>query len=464
MIMESRQVSLFSGRFSLIGLNPVLKVSGKDREFELRVLQERGTEYLEQVKPGLEQLTQLDVMEGGLRGKIKAEQKLLEESERPQQRNIAQVLRVLLTSFKNERSSLQGLYGAFSYDMVRLFENLGDSLPDNDVDDFCFFLYDSFVFFDHIKEKTELVVFRKTEEEISKSLVDLELMIQEGMAASPKIEIGERKMAFTAEEFCQLVELAKQDIIQGEYFQIVLSNILRAPYSGDALALYLKYRERNPSPYLFYFDLGDQEFLVGASPEMMVRYEDGVVHLRPIAGTMTRGADAFEDHEQQLKLLNDPKERAELDMLIDLGRNDLRRICLPGIEVSDYRFLEKYARVMHTVAHLKGRLKPGYSGLDALIACSNAGTLTGAPKVAAMKRIDQLEKERRGYYGGSLGQLSFSGDVDTCILIGTAHLKNGEIRYQSGAGVVYDSDPKREYQETLNKAQAFLDILENERT
>ena len=177
---------------------------------------------------------------------------------------------------------------------------------------------------------------------------------------------------------------------------MVFSNILKAEFEGDPYGLYLKYRDINPSPYLYFFDFGDEQ-LVGASPEMMVRCENRTVNLRPISGTAKRGEDPVSDHENMLALLSDEKERAELDMLIDLGRNDLARVCEPGIKVDDYRFVEKYSRVMHTVAHLSGRLRDGFTSLDALISCLNAGTLTGAPKVAAMRIIEDCEEERRGY-------------------------------------------------------------------
>ncbi|MFH1218375.1 MAG: anthranilate synthase component I family protein, partial [Candidatus Peregrinibacteria bacterium] len=235
---------------------------------------------------------------------------------------------------------------------------------------------------------------------------------------------------------------------------------LRGKFEGDALGLYRRYSEVNPSPYLFYFDFGD-ETLLGASPEMMVRCERGKVHLRPISGTAARGRDVIEDHENMLKLLSDEKERSELDMLIDLGRNDLARICEPGIEVKDYRFVEKYSSVMHTVAHLTGELKSEYCAFDALVACLNAGTLTGAPKVAAMTEIEKNEGSRRGYYGGTIGYLTFSGDMDTGIIIRAAHIRDGKLSFRVGATLLYDSVPENEYEETLNKANAFLTLVEN---
>jgi anthranilate/para-aminobenzoate synthase component I len=192
---------------------------------------------------------------------------------------------------------------------------------------------------------------------------------------------------------------------------------------------------------------------------MMVRVENQKVHLRPISGTRPRGKDPISDHENELELLSCPKERAELDMLIDLGRNDLRRVCEKGIEITAYRHVEKYSRVMHTIAHLIGRLRSDLSPLDAIIACQSAGTLTGAPKVQAMKEIEKHEKSRRGYYGGSIGYITFGGDMDTGIIIRTAHIKNGRFSVRVGATLLYDSVPNDEYKETENKAKALLELL-----
>jgi len=209
---------------------------------------------------------------------------------------------------------------------------------------------------------------------------------------------------------------------------------------------------------MFYFDMGDEQ-LIGASPEMMVRCEKGIVNLRPISGTAPRGTNSIEDHENMLKLLNCTKEKAELDMLVDLGRNDLTRVCQPNIKVSDYRFVEKYSKVMHTVTHLEGELRPECTAFDALISTLNNGTLTGAPKVQAMSVIEKHETQRRGYYGGAIGYLTFGGDMDTGIIIRTAHVKKDNISISAGATLVYDSDPTSEYEETMNKAAALLSVI-----
>ena len=365
---------------------------------------------------------------------------------------------MLIEKFHVDQKTFLGLYGAFSYDFVRLFEDIPNLLPENDILDFNLFLYDSFIYFDHLKETTDVIVFRDNEKEGSIALNEIENQIMTGEEAQPAYKITNAKFDLEQKEYEKMVEQAKDYSLKGELFEVVFSNILKAKFEGDTYALYLKYRDINPSPYLFYFDFGDDQ-LVGASPEMMVRCEGGKVHLRPISGTAKRGKDPIEDHENMLNLLADKKERAELDMLIDLGRNDLGRICKPGIEISDYRFVEKYSAVMHTVAHLSGELEDGNTALDALFACVNAGTLTGAPKVAAMSVIEKHEKERRGYYGGTIGYVTFAGDMDSGIIIRTAHITGDKLRLQVGATLLYDSVPEKEYEEIINKAQAFLNTF-----
>lgn len=443
-LFESKDVSHIYGRLSLIGLDPALKISGKDNHYSIEILNERGNEYAKKIKIPLS-------------GIIDKAPEDLEEDNRSRRQNIAQVIRELIATFKVDNKTFQGLYGAFSYDFIRLFEDLGDTLPASDVNDFTLFLYDTFIFFDHLKEKSEIIVFRDSSEKTEADSKEIHLKL-ERENNNPKYEIQNPSFTFSQKKYEELVEIARNYAREGEIFEVVFSNILKADFQGDPFALYLKYREINPSPYLYYFDFGDEQ-LVGASPEMMVRCENNVVNLRPISGTALRAKDPITDHENMLALLSDEKERSELDMLIDLGRNDLARVCKPGIKVADYRFVEKYSKVMHTVAHLSGTLRDGYSALDALISCLNAGTLTGAPKVAAMRIIEKHEEERRGYYGGAIGYLSFFGDMDTGIIIRTAHIKDGKLRFQVGATLLHDSVPEKEYQETINKAQAFLDTF-----
>lgn len=462
-LMESKQVSLFSGRFSLIGIDAIAKITGKINTFQITSLNQRGEEALKKISKKIQDISDSFIEnKTSISGEIFRPSSVIEEHERSQQKNICSVIKIFLEEFRSEEKTLMGLYGAMGYDFVRLFEDLDQDFDqDGRTNDFQFMLFESFIFFDHIKESAHIIVQRENIEEAQIAIKEIEKNIESQLKEEPlSFKVEEQEFALSEHEYVEMVKKAQVMIREGDLFQIVLSNRLEGRFKGNPLALYKAYRDHNPSPYLFYYDFGGEQ-LVGASPEMMIRYEEGRVHLRPIAGTIHRGEDAIQDHDQMLALLNNPKERAELDMLIDLGRNDLSRICKPGIEIDDYRFVEKYSRVMHTVAHLSGELKNGFTGLDALVSCLNAGTLTGAPKVQAMRTIDELEGKSRGYYGGCLGQFSFSGEVDTTILIRTAHLEDGHLRYQSGAGIVYDSDPQKEYQETIHKAQAFLDVIQN---
>lgn len=262
------------------------------------------------------------------------------------------------------------------------------------------------------------------------------------------------------EDFCRAVRRAKEYIREGDIFQVVLSQRLEAPFEASPLAVYRILRSINPSPYMFFLDLGDRQ-LAGASPEMLVRVEDGWVETRPIAGTRPRGRDPAEDRALERELLADPKERAEHVMLVDLGRNDVGRVCEPGtVRVTEFMKVERYSHVMHIVSAVRGRLRPEVDALAALASCFPAGTLTGAPKVRAMEIISELEPAERGPYGGAVGYFSFSGNADTCITIRTVLMHGGRALVQAGAGIVADSDPDREYEETLAKARALLLAVE----
>lgn len=460
-LLESKDISHIYGRLSLLGIDPAVEIRGKNEGFEIRALNERGEKYLAAfVAEDFNFCDECLISQGRIAGKVLRTANRSEENNRTKKNNIAQVIRMVIEKFKQDKKDLIGLYGALSYDFIRLFEDIPEILPDVPVDDFRLCLYDTFIFFDHLKEKAEITVYRESEEE-ARDVAEKIFGNTKKSEPSFSFKIENAEFEYDENKYKELVMNAKDLAKRGELFEVVYSNTLKANFSGDSFALYQKYREINPSPYLFYFNFGDEQ-LVGASPEMMVRVENGLVHLRPISGTAKRGADPIEDHENMLALLASEKERAELDMLIDLGRNDLAVICEPGIEISDYRFVEKYSKVMHTVAHLSGKLRAEFTALDALIACLNAGTLTGAPKVAAMIEIEKNENSRRGYYGGTIGYFTFSGEMDTGIIIRTAHIKDGLLSFRSGATLLYDSQPEAEYQETMNKARAFLTTFQNE--
>ncbi len=461
MLLESKDVSPIYGRMSLIGVDPILHLQGKDDTFEVESLNDRGKAFLKALsKDDFDLVDEVHLSNEKISGTIKKQTKDTESKDYAHKKNVAQVIRIFLEKFKTDENCPLGFFGAFAYDFVRLFEDIGNNLPGNETPDFNLFLYDTFIRIDHIRETSEIIVFRDSEPEGVKAIEAIETKLKKEVPTVANAKISEDKFIFSKSEYEDLVQTANQYILEGEIFEVVFANTMKAKFSGDPFTLYLKYREANPSPYMFYFDFGDEQ-LVGASPEMMVRCEDGEVNLRPISGTSKRGKNPIEDHENMLELLNSEKERAELDMLVDLGRNDLTRVCKPGIEVSDYRFVEKYSKVMHTVTHLTGHLQDECTAFDALVSTLNNGTLTGAPKVRAMAIIEQHEKQRRGYYGGAVGYLTFSGNMDTGITIRTAHIRDNELSLSAGASIVYDSIPENEYQETLNKAAAFLSLIDD---
>lgn len=256
-----------------------------------------------------------------------------------------------------------------------------------------------------------------------------------------------------------MVEKAKQYIYEGDIFQVVLSNRMEADFEGSLLNAYRNLRTTNPSPYMFYFSSDDIE-VAGASPETLVKLENGICHTFPLAGTRPRGTDKKEDEALERELLSDEKELAEHNMLVDLGRNDLGKISRFGtVQVEKYMSVEKYSHVMHIGSTVRGELRDDKCALDAVDAVLPAGTLSGAPKIRAMQIINELENNKRGIYGGAIGYIDFTGNLDTCIAIRIAFKKNGKVFVRSGAGIVADSVPKKEYQECINKAKAVINAL-----
>ena len=264
---------------------------------------------------------------------------------------------------------------------------------------------------------------------------------------------------FAQADFEAAVNKAKELIYEGDIFQVVLSQRFTLSFEGDAFNLYRALRQVNPSPYLFYLEF-DPVVLIGSSPEVLVRVEDHLAELLPIAGTRPRGATPEEDQQLAEELLADPKERAEHLMLVDLGRNDLGRVCTLGsVQVDRYAYIERYSHVMHIVSAVSGQLPQNTRTLDVLKACFPAGTVSGAPKVRAMEVIDTLEPARRGIYAGAVGYVDYSGNMDTCIAIRTMVVRGQDVFIQAGAGIVADSDPEREFVETVNKARALKQAL-----
>ncbi|MDE7389534.1 MAG: anthranilate synthase component I family protein [Lachnospiraceae bacterium] len=299
----------------------------------------------------------------------------------------------------------------------------------------------------------------------NKAVLDLKSMSRILTDGTPKNEekgrlLTELNPLFDEKAYCNMVENAKKRIFEGDIFQVVLSNRLAADYEGSLFYTYCHLRKSNPSPYMFYFSSDDVE-IAGASPETLVKLENSKVTTYPLAGTRPRGKTAVEDAALEKELLADEKELAEHNMLVDLGRNDLGKISKFGtVKVEKYMNIERYSHVMHIGSTVSGEIKDGCDGLDAISAVLPAGTLSGAPKLKACEIISESENNKRGIYGGAIGYLAFNGDMDTCIAIRLAFKKNGRVFVRSGAGIVADSDPAKEYQECINKAKAVVNALE----
>ncbi len=364
-----------------------------------------------------------------------------------------------------------GLVGYFSYDYLKYSEptlrlDAEDTEGFQDVD---LMLFDKVIAFDNYRQKIILIVNISLEGELeteyNRACLELESMARLIREGQPKQEqpgrlTSEIKPLFDQETYCRMVEKGKEHIREGDVFQIVLSNRLEAGYEGSLLNTYRVLRTINPSPYMFYFSSSDLE-VAGASPETLVKLEDGVLHTFPLAGTRPRGKTEEEDQRLERELLADEKELAEHNMLVDLGRNDIGKISSFGtVQVEKYHCIERYSHVMHIGSTVRGELAPGKTALEAVDAILPAGTLSGAPKLKACQLINDIENNKRGIYGGAIGYLDFTGNLDTCIAIRIAYKKNGKVFVRSGAGIVADSVPETEYQECINKAMAVVKSLQ----
>lgn len=364
-----------------------------------------------------------------------------------------------------------GAVGFSAYDTFRLVEDL----PNVPVDDlnipeaiWCF--YDEIYAFDHVKHQVILIktVFVDEHKDASnlydnalKSLDEMEKVALNGQYKRRNFEIDPSSLTSNIEKnrFTEMVETAKKYIYEGDIFQVVLSQRFQANMSGDSFMLYRALRMVNPSPYLFYFDF-DGFQIVGSSPEVLVRVQDKEVRVLPIAGTRPRGKTHQEDLALEEDLKNDPKEVAEHIMLVDLGRNDISKVSKPGSVILERnQIIERYSHVMHIVSDVIGEISPDKTSVDALMQCFPAGTVSGAPKIRAMEIIDELEPSKRGIYAGAIGYFDFSGNMDTCIAIRTMVVTNNKVYIQAGAGIVADSNPEKEFEETQNKAGALVQAL-----
>lgn len=391
--------------------------------------------------------------------------------------NPTAVLRQILAEYKSPRIPgmppfTGGLTGYFSYDYLGYAEptvrrKTEDTEHFKDVD---LMLFDKVIAFDNFRQKIILIANVRLDEgdagyhRVEMELNELRRLIMEGAEAKevPGRLTGEITPLFDRDTFCSMVEKARHYIKEGDIFQVVLSNRLSAPYEGSLLNTYRVLRTVNPSPYMFYFSGTDVE-VAGASPETLVKLENGVLHTFPLAGTRPRGKSREEDLHLEEELLQDEKELAEHNMLVDLGRNDLGKISRFGsVQVEKFHEVLRFSHVMHIGSTVRGEIREGKDALDAIEAVLPAGTLSGAPKIRACQLIGEMENNKRGIYGGAIGYIDFAGNMDTCIAIRIAYKKNGKVFIRSGAGIVYDSVPEKEHEECLNKARAVLNALQTE--
>jgi len=438
-LLESVEGGENIARYSFLGSNPYLIFKSKGRKVEI-------------IKP-----------------KVKRKEKIKSDNPLDELKNILSRFKPVEVEGLPRFSG--GAVGYLSYDLVRFFERL----PSQNVDELnlpdCWFLFtDTILIFDHLRHRIKVlsnaIINKDVGEDYQRAVAKIDELVERLKRPLPVSKSKRRKKKkkiksnFTQDEFEKAVKKAKGYVEKGDVVQVVLSQRFSTSTQAEPFDIYRALRSINPSPYLYYLSF-PQLKIVGSSPEVLVRREESKVETRPLAGTRPRGKTEKEDKRLKDELLRDKKERAEHVMLVDLGRNDLGRVCQYGtVEVVELMGIEKYSHVMHIVSEVRGKLKPGEDAFSVIKACFPAGTVSGAPKIRAMEIIDELEKSLRGPYAGAVGYFSFSGNMDTAITIRTIIIKNKTAYVQAGAGVVADSIPKREYEETKNKARALLKAIE----
>jgi len=441
-LLESVEGGSQWARYSFIGTDPFMMISGKKGEI---VLEQGGQKQLMKGKP-------------------------VEE------------LKALLRSYRSPKLDdlppfTGGAIGFFGYDLLQYYEKLpAHQVDDLGMDDIRFMFCDTVIVFDHVKQQILLVgnvhvkegdndeAIRKTYDEVDRKLEEIAGQLQEqgprenvnGRSIPVDIDLGEIKSNMTKEQYMANVRQAQEYIRAGDIFQVVLSQRFHIETEVSPLHVYRVLRTLNPSPYMYYLKM-HEEIIVGTSPEALVKVDGNKVSTRPIAGTRPRGADEAEDSRLAAELLADEKERAEHLMLVDLGRNDLGRVSAFGtVKCDSFMEIEKYSHVMHMVSNVSGTLRDDKDFFDAFLSCLPAGTVSGAPKLRAMEIIAEMEREARGAYAGAIGYLGFNANMDSCITIRTIIFRKGKAYVQAGAGIVWDSVPEKEYEETVNKAKALL--------
>ncbi len=442
-LLESVEEQKQWGRYTFLGFEPTLEITAEDGRVAVR--------------------------------RKKADYPLEKEEEIYERSHPQKIITKILEEYKSPRVEglppfTGGLVGYFSYDYVKYSEpglklDARDEEGFKDVD---LMLFDKVIAYDNLRQKIIIMVNAgtdKLEKEYAAAVAEIQRIKKLILEGKPKQEPEGRltspiRSLFEEKEYCRMVEKAKNYIKEGDIFQVVLSNRLEADFEGSLLNTYRMLRTMNPSPYMFYFSSNDME-VAGASPETLVKLQEGVLHTFPLAGTRPRGRDEKEDKALEEELMRDEKELAEHNMLVDLGRNDLGKISRFGtVAVENYLSIQRYSHVMHIGSTVSGRIREDKKALDAIAAVLPAGTLSGAPKFRAMEIINELENNKRGIYGGAIGYLDFTGNMDVCIAIRIAYKKNGKVFIRSGAGIVADSIPEKEYQECINKAKAVVKALE----
>jgi anthranilate synthase len=456
----------FPGRYSrwdMAATRPPLEILAFDRKVEFRPLNVRGeivNQMLAAVLRNHPDWASFGTERGGvLTGMLKPLPKLFPEEERSKQPSVFSILRALIEEFRNEQDSHLGLVGAFGYDLLFQFDPIEKRLPRTGRKDLHLFLCDDIYFMDRKKEQVERYQYDFDYQGLSTLALP---RTAEPVAAAETVPAGPIESDHTPAEYMASVEKVREGMRRGDYYEVVLHQTFRTPYAGKASELFERMQRASPSPYEFLLQFGDEQ-LVGASPEMFVRVEGQRVETCPIAGTARRTGDPIHDAHSIRELLDSTKEESELTMCTDVDRNDKSRVCEPGtVKVIARRVIESYAGLYHTVDHVEGFLKEGFDSLDAFLSHMWAVTIIGAPKKAAAVAIESLEKEARGWYGGAIGMLSLSGDINTGILIRTTYLRNGMATYPAGATLLYDSIPEMEEHETRLKATGFFRILGHE--
>ncbi|HEV2201715.1 MAG TPA: anthranilate synthase component I [Bryobacteraceae bacterium] len=460
----------FPGRYSrwdVAAVTPPIEIVAKGRDVIIGALNARGEALIRMLDPVLAPHPHWERFaneNAALIGRLKPLPALFPEEERSKQPSAFSVLRALLQEFKHPLASRLALAGAFGYDLLLQFDPIELKLPRHDVKDLHLFLCDDIYFMDRKKESIERYQFDFAGAGASTAgLSRASARIRAARKRKSTAEQATPSSDHTPEEYMAKVETVREGMRRGDYYEVVLRQTFRAPYSGNPSELFEKIQHASPSPYEFFLQLGEEQ-LVGASPEMFVRIEGRRVETCPIAGTARRTGDPLRDADNIRELLDSKKEESELTMCTDVDRNDKSRIAVPGsVKVIGRRLIESYAGVFHTVDHVEGTLAEGFDSLDAFLTHMWAVTIIGAPKKWAAQAVENLEKEPRGWYGGAVGMITLDGDINTGITIRTIHLKNGEARYGAGATLLYDSDPASEDRECWLKATGFLRALNAEK-